>query len=810
MIYQLGQVSNRDTQVLYFYRILRHTGTDLSTIYRYNNPDVYQLSQAVETTIEGKTWFEYHLSANEKVNRIPYLEFSCTNEVELKHIEDLIEVEVREDELVLRGDTDELTERTSVAVYWVPSLAYIDKLQKQIEAIIGDLRKRVKEDANLIDKISVSSDYVMNLEGVVPNLVNISKDEEGLIYDDSHYMLSGSLDAQTLVNPPQELVSKLLKSHKGMLIISDMLKENKVYQGFYGGCIRLSGNFRILVLKDITSILFLDQITAERVIIENCPAVIFRKSLKEEGSSEKIIRLELRNSYLTVNQSIEIRNIWCYRRSTAVLRRGKIHTIGFIEAGSSLIFDTPGNNNILERINATTLQGLFYVNDPSETMPYLDEIFMAQKPIAFQRGTVEDPLPISEAEVSVYLKHSSSGPSPGHDPSSSGKIYSPFLDWYWSGDSRTVGLIDATGTSGQGFVGEGLDKLIQEKNNIVSGSQNHNLALWWGVNDLRSGYPAVYQEIADSLGNLGMVFVCTIGRVFDTNSGGTIGDEGGWGTTTVAAFNEQIKAWNEQLKSDLAYSANIRVLDVWQFIEDCAADHDVMELAASKGNGLHYSGSLSKMIYDWVCQQITNDEGGSVSPVPEDSDVAAVWNWFTNAGIAGVSDKPEVIAGILGNFMVESPNYGDYYNLMVLGHNSTYYGMWCESNSDFRDYMHNQGFSFYEYYHEPSSSRDREAISHELAWLTMFSSSWRQNFIGNLSTPTSQTGEAGARAYAELFAAGVEICIGVDDTSDFVRDPGVANCSIGGTYTPASKGQYQSLALRRDRAAEVYNKYAGG
>lgn len=110
MIYQLSQISNRDTQVLYFYRILRHAGTDLGAIYRYDNPDVYQLSQAAETTIDDRTWFEYHLSVDERPNRIPYLEFSSTDEVELKHIEDLVEVEVRGNELILRGDTDELSE----------------------------------------------------------------------------------------------------------------------------------------------------------------------------------------------------------------------------------------------------------------------------------------------------------------------------------------------------------------------------------------------------------------------------------------------------------------------------------------------------------------------------------------------------------------------------------------------------------------------------------------------------------------------------------------------------------------------------
>lgn len=608
MIYQLGQVSNRDTQVLYFYRILRHSGTNLGEIYRYDNPDVFILDKAQEVRLEDETWYEYHLKVNEIPNRIPYLEFLSEDEVELKHIEDIAEVEVRADELVLRGHTDELTDKTSVAVYWVPSLAYIDELQKKIEDIIGDLRKRAKKDAEAINKISVNSDYVINLEGVVPNLVNIGKDEEGLIYDDSHYMLSGSVSEQTIVNPSQSLVSSLLKSHTGTLTIVDIQRESKVYQGFYGGVIRLSGSFKILVLRDITSIVYLNGITADKLIIENCPAVIFRQSIDLAGSSTKVIRLELRNSYVTVNQPIEIRNVWCYRMSTLVLMLGKIHTIGCIEAGSSLIYDTPSENCKIEDIRPSKMQGLFYASNPPAEMPYLDEIFFAQKPIAFQRGQVEDPLPISKAEVSIYLKHSGT-PGPGPGPSPSGKIYSPFTDWYWSGDSRTVQLIAATGTDGKGYGGQALDKLIQVQSEIESEGVNHNIILWWGVNGLGSGasaYADVYKSIANNVGNNAKVFVGTVG--FCPNGNGSGKCDGGAGQD-LGPFNQEIKQFNEDLKAALSGVSNIVILDVNEYIHQLEDDKGAAWLTQ---DNLHYLPEASKAIYAWVCDQITNVEGVDV------------------------------------------------------------------------------------------------------------------------------------------------------------------------------------------------------
>lgn len=757
MIYQLSQVSNRDTQVLYFYRILRHAGTDLGAIYRYDNPEVYQLSQVVEATIDDKTWFEYHLSAKEKSNKIPYLEFSSTDEVELKHIEDLVEVEVKDNELILRGDTDELSENTSVAVYWLPSLAYIDKLQKQIESIIEDLKKRAKKDADLIDKMSVNAGYVMNLKGVVPNLVNIGEDEVGLIYDDSHYMLSGSLDEQTLVNPPQSVVSSLLKSHKGILTISDRLREDKVYQGFYGGCIRLSGLFKTLVLKDITSTLFLDNLTADRVIIENCPAVIFRKTLKEAGYSGKVIRLELRNSYLTINQSIEIRDIWCYRRSTVVMKAGKIHTIGFIEAGSTLFYDTPTSENEIELINGNQLQGLFYASNPPKSKLYLEEIFLAKKPISFQRGTVEDPVPISKAEVSIYLKNSG---KPGSGSGSGGRIYSPFTDWYWSGDSRTVQLIAATGTDGAGYGGQALPTLQQVQSEIESQGVQHNIILWWGVNGLGYGaseYANVYKDIANNVGDNAMVFVATVGHCPDGTGSGKC--DGGAGQP-LDEFNKDIEQFNEDLKSALSGVSNIHILDVAKYIKELEKDKGAAWLT---GDNLHYKPEVSQMIYDWVCSQITNQQGGDFPDAPETTNAGKIWNWFKYAGIPNVSTRPELIAGIIGNCQIES-----YMAIDLLGSGSGFYGPWCESNAGFRTTMTNAGYSFHSYTYSPGD--DSAAIPTIFNWLTQQSESWVNWLVDVIDQVAEQTGEAGARAYAELFCVCVERCTPGEGS---VIDPGV-------------------------------------
>lgn len=788
MIYELGQISNRDNQLLYVYRILRQPSNRLIEFLRYENPDIYVMDNC-HSYNEG---FEYTISVNPVPNRIPYLEFYSDDETELKHIESLREVELSGNVLSIRGDTDKLTSSTSVSIYWVPSLAYIRKIQDEIEERLGILSDRYDNDKNLIGSLGVGSGYVMNLKGVVPNLVNIGSDSTGLIYDDSHYRLSGPLSAQLLVNPPQRLISSLLKVHTGVLQIRDNENKAKVYQGFSGGRIELSGSFTTLVLKDISSIVFLDNIKARNVIISNCPAVIFRKSLSNEGSGSNVDRLELRNSYVTLFQNVAVKSIWCYQRSTSVVKKGSIQAVGCVEAGSTLFIDEPENSKI-SNIMVPTLQGLFYSNKSIEKYPYLNEIFLAQKPITFQRGQVEDPVPPDQAEVHIYLNQSGGGgynPTPG----GGGSTYSPYTDWYWSGDSRTVQLINVTHTDGKGYGGQALNKLKEVKSEIEAGGKQHNIILWWGVNGLGSGaksYADVYKEIANATEGQSKVFVGTVGHCPNGSGSGKV--DGGAGQD-LKTFNEEIEQFNVDLKAELEGVGNVVLLDVAAYIKELEESHGAAWLSS---DNLHYLPDASQMIYDWVKSQITNIEPGVVPEAPTDTNAGIIWNWFRTANIPNVSDRPELIAGIIGNCQQES-----YAAIDVLGMSNGYYGPWCESNSGFVQYMNSNGFSFHPY--SVNAALQADAIPYAFTWLTQYSSSFVDWLLKKINSVSSQTGEQGARAYAELFTVCVERCVG---GSWSIQDPGVYK--IMTDYYSGTVYQYQDLDTRRNNAANIYKKFMG-
>ena len=188
--------------------------------------------------------------------------------------------------------------------------------------------------------------------------------------------------------------------------------------------------------------------------------------------------------------------------------------------------------------------------------------------------------------------------------------------------------------------------------------------------------------------------------------------------------------------------------------------------------------------------------GGDYPDAPTDTHAGVIWNWFKHANIPNVSNRPELVAGIIGNCQAES-----YMAIDLLGCNDGYYGPWCESNIEFRTTVINAGYSFHPYTASPGD--DSASVPTIFTWLTQQNPNWTNWFTRHIDMVTNQTGEAGARAYAELFAVDVEICI---DGGYVVEDPGVEAAiwdRYDRTYT------YQDLDRRRDNAANIYNTFMG-
>jgi hypothetical protein len=191
--------------------------------------------------------------------------------------------------------------------------------------------------------------------------------------------------------------------------------------------------------------------------------------------------------------------------------------------------------------------------------------------------------------------------------------------------------------------------------------------------------------------------------------------------------------------------------------------------------------------------------GGDFPDAPTDTNAGRIWNWFKYANIPNVSNRPELIAGIIGNCQAES-----YPAIDLLGSNDGYYGPWCESNDNFRTTVINAGFSFHPYTASPGD--DSAAIPTIYTWLTQNSSSWTDWMYDVIDQVANQTGEAGARAYAELFAVCIERCFETPYNPEHaITDTGVYQ--IMTDYYGGTVYSYQAIGTRRDNAANIYNTF---
>ncbi len=198
---------------------------------------------------------------------------------------------------------------------------------------------------------------------------------------------------------------------------------------------------------------------------------------------------------------------------------------------------------------------------------------------------------------------------------------------------------------------------------------------------------------------------------------------------------------------------------------------------------------------------------GSVGLVDGESNEAYVWNWFAQAGIAGVSDSPAVIAGIVGNMNVESWN-----NVTQQGanpferggeHGDGGYGLiqWLgEYNPEIPKIMQEHGWE--KYYHSmfeaPTAPPDivAQGIVAELEFLINHPNF--KLFLEHLDKVASKEPES----YAELFLVIVERAV---NGSELLQDSGVLSFAQNNL---GSSGWYQGTVRRREAARRFYDQFA--
>lgn len=380
MIYKISEVSNIETALLYPYRILRTASNTLNELLRYADPFLGQLHEYI--TKSGV--IEYYIDIELNANKIPFIEF--INPDLLPEIADIYEVETTEKQLIVRT-TSILSRPVDIAVYEVYSLQHIADLLSKLSTVLDENNDDVDTTADSIGDIQIQGKWVLTSDARMPDLVMIDKDNEGLLYGDSNYILSGSLSSQQLINVSQKTISSLLKCITGQLVIKTTDSSNRIFEGFYNGLITIDTNSDVLVFKNCNAVIQLNKIDCKTLILDNCPFVFFK------SDSCRVSTVEIRHSNVTIDSDTQIDRIMLSRISTVNQLRGKLGTLLLLEAGSFYYVPELSENNTIEHVEIKAVQGQFCVNDKP--------VYLHHQNVSFRRGQVEDPLLVTELTVNI-------------------------------------------------------------------------------------------------------------------------------------------------------------------------------------------------------------------------------------------------------------------------------------------------------------------------------------------------------------------------------------------------------------------------
>lgn len=294
MIFDLNQISNRDTCLLYIYRILRQPSDLLKAIYTQTEPKVCQIQSGSESDVlyKGTLLYSYKLDADLTEDKIPYLEFECENENTLKQLVDFIQYDT--DTQSLYATISELTNTVTVKIYEVYS---IHAISNTLTLFYDSIKSLYADMDSIREEISDLNPQAAVIGGRDDDLVEFYMDDDDteIRMRDTGYHIASALSSQRLINPTQELLSRLVRVLNGNIIIDITDGMHRVLDGFVNCTIFISGNGS-WVFRDIMSTIniYSSQETAEMKFY-NCSLVYFRhvKDLTQDSVNIKVKAVSL-------------------------------------------------------------------------------------------------------------------------------------------------------------------------------------------------------------------------------------------------------------------------------------------------------------------------------------------------------------------------------------------------------------------------------------------------------------------------------------------------------------------------------------
>jgi len=267
----------------------------------------------------------------------------------------------------------------------------------------------------------------------------------------------------------------------------------------------------------------------------------------------------------------------------------------------------------------------------------------------------------------------------------------------------------------------------------------------------------------------------------------------------------------------------------------------VLESGASREHV--FAGFVNSIEFDDLCTRAGIIRGFYVPPpgpgtvvldghtMPGSNMSARVWNQIASGNFNGISNRPEHIAGIVGNmqgevglalcpFQQELQNNQRGLGLMQWtgGRRTNLENFMWNNNitqSQFRTEMNKH---LTETCRDPQGNHPSTLLNRVIDVQIRFMFHELQNtseraYVDFINSPTNRSGVAGARAYAELFCAlNLRPSVGWGDTNN-VTDPGVlealrASNHVGGPGQ-LNNISYNNLSGRRNNAERLYREFIG-
>jgi len=309
-------------------------------------------------------------------------------------------------------------------------------------------------------------------------------------------------------------------------------------------------------------------------------------------------------------------------------------------------------------------------------------------------------------------------------------------------------------------------------------------------------------------------------------------------STTGAAVAYGFIFSNEMLSRNLSNDAYVEILYstlLGRGSDAAGKAHWVNRLQSGNSRYSIFSGFVTSSEFDLICRNhgITR---GTVPPptnslpatasTPSLAMVNKTWNLITEAHFRGISDRPEHIAGIIGNLQAEAgqalcPFQQQVSNQVGIGIMQWSFGR----RTNMETYLWSNGVGLTEFITEvnkhtthvcnnpqavhPPALLDR-VLQLQVNFMFQEFRTTERGYMNYIDFPVNRTGIPGARSYAELFCS-LSLRPGDGGPTNNILDEGVLEALQASPYAGGAgqlnRMSYSNLNGRRNNAERVFQQF---